>query len=257
MEACSNIKNIMIISLFFTTIFLITLISCRESLYIISFSSLFSKITIKINSSGNQRIISSQYNFLPDSVLLNGTEIQLQNSREYNFQYSFNNIELIWNNTLTDCSKMFSGCLNIVEIDLSQFNGTYIQTFNNMFENCISLTSIILINLDTSAANDMSFMFFNCSKITSLNLSSFNTYLVKDMTYMFYGCESLKYLNLSNFKTPNLVSITSMFHNCKSLESIDLLNFNTSLVTNMSLLFSECEKLTYLDLKSLFHFICG
>ena len=165
----------------------------------ITLTSCLSKITLKINVPGNQKIFSDYISTRPNKVLLNGNSITLQNSNEYTFSSSLNTIELILDNDLTNCSKLFSGCSNIIEIDLSLSNGTKIEKFNNMFANCFSLTSIQISNLGTSAATDMSYMFCNCSKISSLDLSGFNTYLVTKMEYMFSGCESLEYLNISSF----------------------------------------------------------
>jgi len=241
--------NIKKIQKFLLLIFicLITSSFSKKDSYI-TLTSCLSKIILKINVSGNQKVLSSDYK--PDLVLLNGSSITLPNSNEYNFSSSFNIIGLIWNNDLTSCTKMFSGCAKIIEIDLTQFNGNNVISFNNMFENCSSLTSINISNLDTSAANDMSYMFYNCSNIKSLDLSSFNTHLVTKMDYMFSGCESLEYLNISSFITPKLINIIRMFHNCKLLRSLDLSNFNTSLVTNMNMVFENCENLIYLDIKS-------
>ena len=78
-------------------------------------TSCLSKITIKINVSGNQKIFSSDYiSTRPNKVLLNGNSITLQNSNEYTFSSSLNTIELIWDNDLTSCSKLFSGCSKII-----------------------------------------------------------------------------------------------------------------------------------------------
>ena len=244
-----NIRN-------FQNSFLLIIIICllissltkRDSY--ITLTSCLSKIILKINVSGNQKVLSPDYQgSMPDSVFLNGSSIELENSKEYAFSSSFNIIELNWNDGLISCAKMFSGCSNIIEIDLSQLNQNNVRSFNNMFENCFSLTSINISNLNTSTSDDMSYMFHNCSKIKSLDLSSFDTHLVTKMDYMFSGGESLEYLNISSFNTPKLVNIIRMFHNCKLLNSLDLSNFDTSLVANMSMIFENCEKLIHLDIK--------
>ena len=224
--------NIKKIQKFLLLIFicLITSSFSKRDAYI-TLTSCLSKIILKINVSGKQKVLSSNYQGTgPDSVSLNGSSITLDNSKEYTFSSSFNIIELNWNNNLTSCAKMFSGCSQIIEVDLTQFNGNKVGSYNNMFENCFSLTIINISNLDTSSANDMSYMFHNCSNIKSLDLSSFNTHLVTKMDYMFSECESLEYLNISSFNTPKLINIIRMFHNCKLLRSLDLSNFDTSLV---------------------------
>jgi len=243
-----NIRKSQNSFLFIIICLLISSLTKRDSY--ITLTSCHSKIILKINVSGNQKVLSPDYQgTMPNSVFLNGSSIELENSKEYAFSSSFNIIELNWNDDLTSCAKMFSGCSNIIEIDLSQLNGNNVRSFNNMFENCFSLTSINISNLNTSASDDMSYMFHNCSKIKSLDLSSFDTHLVTKMDYMFSGCESLEYLNISSFNTPKLINIIRMFHNCKLLNSLDLSNFDTSLVANMSMIFENCENLIHLDIK--------
>ena len=121
-----------------------------------SYITYLSKIIIKINSKGNQQIFSNSFSNFPDSVFINNNPIDYQRTRTLDLNESSNTIELIYNNDLTTCSKMFSKCNKIVEIDLSQFNGVSVKSYNYMFENCASLTLINLSNLDTSSSTDMS-----------------------------------------------------------------------------------------------------
>ena len=60
-----------------------------------------------------------------------------------------------------------------------------------MFSNCISLTLLNLSNFNTQNVNNMTYMFSNCNSLTSLNLSNFNTQSVTNMSYMFWNCNSL------------------------------------------------------------------
>ena len=248
MKGYLNVNNYPL-TLFFIIIYLN--ISKTSGILSHSLSSFLSKITIKINEAGNQKILSSEYNGnQPDLITLNGNQINLAKSKEYGLNNCLNIIELTWNNHLTICSKMFSGCSKIIEIDLSEFNGSKVTAFDNMFENCTSLTSIIISNLDTSSARNMSGIFFNCFLITSLNLSNFNTDLVKRMDFMFSGCKLLSYLNILSFNTSKVEQMKRMFFNCESLTSLNLSNFDTSNVWMMVSMFNQCKKLQYLDLSS-------
>ena len=155
MKVVLIIKKIRI-SLFFIIIYCnnITPIK-REHFNIYKF--FLSKITIKINSSGNQKIFSSSFKNYPDIIIINNNDLKINiNSNSLNLFESSNTIELTWGNDLTTCEKMFSKCDKIEEIDLSQFKGKNVVKFNKMFEDCLSLTSIVISNLDTSSANDMS-----------------------------------------------------------------------------------------------------
>ena len=248
MKGYLNAKNSLI------TLFLIIIyLNFSKSAEIISYSlsSFLSKIIIKINEAGNQKIISNEYaGTQPSNITLNGTEINLDDSKEYSLSNGLNIIELTLNNSLKSCAKMFSGCSKIIEIDLSQFNGEKVENYDNMFENCISLTSIIISNLNTSSAKNMSGMFLNCTLITSLDLSSFKTNLVTRMDLMFSQCVSLKYLNLSSFNTAKVEQMRRMFYNCRALISLNLSNFDTSNVWMMVSIFNGCKKMQYLDLSS-------
>jgi len=235
------------LSLFFIIIFFILIISIKGEN-----NNMYScKITIKINSSGRQKFLSSAFENYPNFIIVNNNNRTTNmNSNILNLHELSNTIELFWNNDLTNCEKIFYGCENITEVDLSEFNGTNVNEYNNMFEDCISLTSINISNLDTSSAKNMSYMFFNCLNITSLDLSSFNTHLVTNMSSMFSGCESLKFLNISNFDTSKVINMTKMFNDCRSLESLDLSNFYTPSLINMNFIFAECENLTYINLNN-------
>ena len=89
---------------------------------------------------------------------------------------------------IKDCSKMFSNCINLTNIDLSNFN--------------------------TSKATDMTAMFYNCRNLTNIDLSSFNTSNVTNMTAMFSDCINLTNLDLSSFNTSNVTNMTQMLSNC-------------------------------------------
>ena len=80
-----------------------------------------------------------------------------------------------------------------------------------MFSNCLSLTSIYLSNFDTSYVYNMKNMFLNCTSLTSIDLSNFNITGVRYMNLMFYHCPSLRYIDISSFYT--------------KLDEIDLLDF--------------------------------
>ena len=55
------------------------------------------------------------------------------------------NIKLKFKNKLKDCSYMFSGCENIITINLNDFNTKYVTKMKRMFNGCINLKYINLI----------------------------------------------------------------------------------------------------------------
>ena len=102
-----NIRKSQNSFLFIIICLLISSLTKRDSY--ITLTSCHSKIILKINVSGNQKVLSPDYQgIMPNSVFLNGSSIELENSKEYAFSSSFNIIELNWNDDLTSCAKMFS-----------------------------------------------------------------------------------------------------------------------------------------------------
>ena len=180
----------------------------------------FSIIQLEIQGKGFQKLFHES-NKYPDLILINGIN---QNNiiNIYELNETNNEIKLIWNESTSNCEGLFKDCLNITEIDFSDF--------------------------DTSIVTDMSYMFSGCSLLSSLNLSNFNTYQVQYMGSMFYECSSLSSLNLSDFDTSKVISMSSMFSGCSSLTSLILSNFNTSQTLFMYNMFSKCSSLTYLNL---------
>ena len=214
-----------------------------------------SKITLKIKGIGDQYIFGNEklYNFTGINYLkrvyINGNE---QNMIKYKYYFNETNnfVELIWDDNLNSCKNMFKGCINITEIDLSNFNTSQVKFMDYMFYDCYSLAELYLLNLDTSEVIDMNNMFTGCSNLVSLDLSSLDTSNVTRMEEMFSECSSLISLDLSNFNTSKVEAMYGMFFNCLSLSSLNLLNFNTSQVTDMESMFFGCSSLTSLDLSN-------
>ena len=57
-----------------------------------------------------------------------------------------------------------------------------------MFSGCISLKELNLSNFNTNNVTNMGFKFYRCSSLTELNISNFSTNKVANMSGMFYGC---------------------------------------------------------------------
>ena len=170
-----QIKNIIIIELFII-IDIITILPSNKW-YSIEFN--LSKITLKIKGTGIKNILGYQdsancFNkaYFPNEVYING-ELQNEVNYSYNFNQTYNFVELIWNNNINNCENMFRRCYDITEFDFSNF--------------------------ETSEVTTMWCMFLYCSSLTSLNLSNFITSKVTNMGFIFKGCINLEYINLQNF----------------------------------------------------------
>ena len=180
---------------------LINIIFLRERSSFIEFQSY--NITLKIKGIGTKKVFSSSNSFNiiyhPNKVYINGNETNEVHHSYYLDQID-NYIELIWNNCITDCQFMFSGCSDIYEINLANFDTSKVIHMNRMFQDCSSLTSLNLSNFDTSKVIWMNHIFSGCSSLTSLDLSSFNTSITQSMHFMFENCINLEYINMKNFK---------------------------------------------------------
>ena len=211
-----------------------------------------SKITLKIKGEGKSTILGNNeiINYL-EEIYINKIQTNINKNTEYYFKEKENIVELILNDNINTCGDMFLGCINITEINLSNFHTSQVTEMNYMFGSCSSLTSLDLSNFNTSKVTNMANMFESCSSLTSLDLSSFDTSQVSVIDKMFYSCSSLTSLDLSNFNTSNVIDMSYMFYSCLSLTSLNLSNFNTSQVTNIEYMFYNCSNLEYINLNNL------
>lgn len=145
----------------------------------------------------------------------------------------------------SSCHAMFRDCLNLTQIDLSNFDTSQITDMCFMFHNCERLKEIDLNNFSTSNVTDMSSMFEYCKALAQLDLSNFNTSRVVNMCNMFSGCSNLTMLNLSNFNTNNVITMAYMFFDCKALTSIYISDeWNINNVHSTGTAFIGCRSLT-------------
>ena len=139
---------------------------------------------------------------------------------------------------------------NLIDIDVKNFNTSNAVNMKNMFAGCRQFESLDVGNFDTSKVTDFSGMFSNCENIKYLDVSNFVTICSDNMEYMFRGCKKLSTIDISNFDTSSVTSFGSMFSGCSSLTSIDVSNFDTSKVTDFGGMFSDCSSLTSINVSN-------
>ena len=206
-------------------------------------------IIMKINYPGDQEIINENFYPKPYEIYVN-EEIKylIENKINLNPQ---DIIKIKWNEQLTTCKNMFSNITNILEIDLSDFDFSQIESLENMFWGCSALNYINTNKeLNTSLVNSMGYMFYECYSLKSLNLSKFDTSSVTNFDYLFSYCNSLVYIDTSSLVTSKCNTMKYTFSNCLSLKSLDLSKFDTSLVTDIQGIFNFCNSLTSIDLSN-------
>ena len=100
------------------------------------------------------------------------------------------------------------------------------QDYSNMFSGCISLTSLDLSNFILDGTINLSFMFYNCIKLTSIELTG-------NLNWTNRVC-LLKNERVDNPWNPYnshfiQTSVIQTFKNCYSLKELNLLNININI----------------------------
>ena len=90
-----------------------------------------------INGTGTQQILNNSFNYTPDYIYVNNI-LQTNSSKKIvtNLTEQINNITVIFNQQITDCSFMFNFLFNITYIDLSFFDTSLVTNMLGMFGKC-------------------------------------------------------------------------------------------------------------------------
>ena len=112
----------------------------------------------------------------------------------------------------TNMYGMFSGCISLISLDISNFDTSQVTDIFYMFNNCHSLNSINLLKFDVSNVLNMSNLFSHCYKLESLDLSQFDFSQVTDIENIFFGCSNLKYINIKNLVIKENVQYNSLIN---------------------------------------------
>ena len=207
----------------------------------------YSIITIKINSSGRQKILfdggSCDRNELydpPDEIIINNAR-QYTIQTQYDFETTNNVIQLKWNQKRENWGCLFKYCRKINEIDFSQFDFSQNIHGNKMLFGCSSVTSLNINDFGKVKLIDAGSFFRQMSSLTSLNLSNFDMSGVTDIGWMFQGCTSLTSLDLTCLQTNSITEpVNHIFWECPNLEYINL--NNTQFIVNDNIEFILAKK---------------
>ena len=179
---------------------------------------------------------------------------------------------------VTNMYRMFMGCSNLSNIDVSHFDMSCVENISGMFracyairalsiekwnvsnckdmsyvfDSCVGLATINIDNWDVSSCENMQNMFFN-TPATSYNLSKWDISNVKNMRQMFMAAVNCKSITFNaNAKLENIEDMTSTFENCKALTTLTLPNLeNTAHLKNTCKTFYDCISLVNLDVGNL------
>ena len=159
-------------------------------------------------------------------------------------------IENFRTDSAVSMSRMFNGCVSLMNLDVSGFKTENAGNMKSMFKRCMSLTKLDVSGFDTQNVTDMESMFEGCVRLKDLDVRSFDTRKVTDMVRMFADCAALTELSAGGFKTGNVTAMTAMFAGCNSLKKLDVSGFDTHGVRDMSFMFGYCNALESLDVRS-------
>ena len=148
--------------------------------------------------------------------------------------------------------SLFSGCINLISVDLSKISLKINQQLNEMFSGCKSLVYVNFNSSNIIPSYTVRKMFYGCSSLTSIDLSRLNMSSVSTFEGMFSGCFNLRELNIKNFELKKAINIKEMFSNCNSLVKLDLSIFRNSKIENMNKAFYNCNSLTSINFNNFY-----
>jgi len=165
-------------------------------------------------------------------------------------------IKIIFRKKLFDCSRLFSRCREIIEIDLSNFDCSQVTSCKTMFDCCTSLKKLNLGTLDFSLSKNFQHMFCDCKNLEELDVSHFNTKNSISFEGMFAGCRKLKKIDVSRFNSSKCKTIGNMFGDCQNISEINMINWDMSSLdkrNSIGYLFYYCRNLKMIKMSSNFN----
>ena len=119
-----------------------------------------------------------------------------------------------------DMSLWFANFKKVTAIEGLQYLNTSETTDMSMlFSNCLALQSIDLSNLNTSNVTYMHSMFNSCSALRTINLNSLDMSNVTRVDGMFYNCTALEKIECdADWTQLNITNSSLLFGNCTSLK---------------------------------------
>ena len=131
---------------------------------------------------------------------------------------------------------LFRDCRSLKEIKIT-IDNRFIKDISQMFSGCEELVSVEIKLPVNSRINNMSSLFNRCSSLTDVSITAPTEIKLKDASKMFKRCEKLTSLALRKIKITNDTCTYRMFDRCHALEQIDMN------ITCDEDLFKDCESL--------------
>lgn len=145
----------------------------------------------------------------------------------------------------SNCNSLFSRLSNVTKItNAGNFDTSNVTDMGSMFSGCNNLITLDVSKWNTSNVTNMVSMFHNCRKLTTLDVSGWNTGNVTNMNSMFYNCIGLTALDVSGWDTGKVINMRTMFDGCSKLTTIYAgSGWNTDKVTSSNDMFTDATSL--------------
>ena len=152
---------------------------------------------------------------------------------------------------VTNMYRMFMGCSNLSNIDVSHFDMSSVENISGMFRACYAIRSLSIEKWNVSNCKDMSYVFDSCVGLATININNWDVSSCENMQNMFFNTPATSY-DLSNWDISKVKNMRQMFAaavNCKSI------TFNTNAklenIEDMASTFKNCQSLITLKLPDL------
>ena len=117
---------------------------------------------------------------------------------------------------ITSCISMFENCDSLTKINFGMLDFPLVTNFERMFCGCINLRELDVSKFKSSKCEYISQMFKNCKSITEINMINWNLENLKDswvfgngIEDLFCGCKKLNNIKLNtNFNNKKLKNIS-------------------------------------------------
>lgn len=148
------------------------------------------------------------------------------------------------NVTPKSLSKLFFGCINLDEVDISSINISNLQCIDYIFGGCNELKQAPAELLRAPKLEDMVGAFSGCANLQSINTGEIVYIHIKDISHAFEDCISLTDINVDRLGKCPIKSCYKAFYNT-AISKIDIteLKFLNDSKCSSDLVFGSCERL--------------
>jgi surface protein len=177
-------------------------------------------------------------------VNVSGWDVSAVEDASYCF-YDCYNIPYIsgintWNTTnLTDSSRMFNFCYDLLELDLNSWDVSNVTTMLSMFNNCQSIHTINIADWDVTSVTNMGDLFHGCFDLVNLDLSKWDPSSNTNLYRIFDSCTSITSLDVAGWCRSAHTNLYQAFYKCNALTVLDVNDWDVSNVTDFTRMFED------------------